>query len=148
MLVNLPYDEKIVLEKWGVTVRPYLLVEDIEHIINQLLTCNNGMERDMILIADIIAVCTDLYTGDEDVHYTYEEILYSGFWADIMEACPILVDNIRTIHREVAEYNSVQKKLGNLIDTITNKVEQIDVSAEDIAAVQKALLSFIPDGEE
>ena len=77
-MLQMTYDKKVHLAKWDIDVVPYLNLETIENIINDLITCNNGLERDMRLIADILVACTDLYNGEEEVHYTYEDILYSG----------------------------------------------------------------------
>lgn len=140
--LNLTYEEKITLDKWNVEVRPYLTLEDMQHIINQLITCNNGIERDMVLIADVIAVCTNMYNEEENPHYTYEEILYSGFWSDLIEACPILAGNIQTIYREVSEFNSINKKVIGLVDELTDKIKDFDtkdVNLKSIGEVIKVL---------
>lgn len=89
----------------------------------------------MKLIANVLVACTTLYNTKEDVHYTYEDILYSGFWSDLLEACPILRDNIQVIYREVREFNSLNRSLIGLIDTATTKLNSIDVSALDFSKI-------------
>ena len=84
-MLDLTYDKIVHIDKWDIDVVPYLTIETIESIVNDLITCNNGLERDMRLIADVLVACTDLYNGDEEVHYTYEDILYSGLWYDILD---------------------------------------------------------------
>ena len=122
IMLNLTYNKKVHIDKWDIDVIPYLSVEEMGYIINDLLTCENGLERDMKLIADILVACTDLYNQDEDITYTYEDILYSGFWYDLLDACPILRTNIETIYREVKEFNSINKSVMNLIDKATEKL--------------------------
>ena len=134
-MLNLTYDKTVHIDKWNIDVVPYLTLETIENIINDLITCNNGLERDMRLIADILVACTDLYNSEEEVHYTYEDILYSGLWYDILDACPILRSNIDTIYREVGEFLGLNKSLIRFIDSLTQFVENTDISKLDLSKV-------------
>ena len=134
-MLNLTYDKTVHIDKWDIDVVPYLTLETIESIVNDLITCNNGLERDMRLIADVLVACTDLYNGDEEVHYTYEDILYSGLWYDILDACPILRSNIDTIYREVGEFLGLNKSLIRLIDSLTEVVKNADISKFDLSKV-------------
>lgn len=134
-MLDLTYDKKIHLDKWDIDVVPYLTVEQIGYVVNDLLTCENGLERDMKLIADVLVACTDLYQEAEDVTYTYEDILYSGFWYDLLNACPILQTNINTIYREVREFNSINKAVMGLIDKATEKLNDIDVTKFDFSKI-------------
>lgn len=134
-MLNLTYDKTVHIDKWDIDVVPYLTLETIESIINDLITCNNGLERDMRLIADILVACTDLYNSEEEVHYTYEDILYSGLWYDILDACPILKSNINTIYREVGEFLGLNKSLIRFVDSLTQFVENADISKLDLSKV-------------
>lgn len=134
-MLELTYDKIVHIDKWDIDVVPYLTLEAIENIINDLITCNNGLERDMRLIADVLVACTDLYNGDEEVHYTYEDILYSGLWYDILDACPILRSNIDTIYREVGEFLGLNKSLIRFVDSLTQFVENADISKLDLSKV-------------
>lgn len=134
-MLNLTYDKTVHIDKWDIDVVPYLTLETIESIINDLITCNNGLERDMRLIADILVACTDLYNSEEEVHYTYEDILYSGLWYDILDACPILRSNIDTIYREVGEFLGLNKSLIRFVDSLTQFVENADISKLDLSKV-------------
>ena len=134
-MLNLTYDKTVHIDKWDIDVVPYLTLETIESIINDLITCNNGLERDMRLIADILVACTDLYNSEEEVHYTYEDILYSGLWYDILDACPILRSNIDTIYREVREFLGLNKSLIRFVDSLTQFVENADISKLDLSKV-------------
>lgn len=134
-MLDLTYDKTVHIDKWDIDVVPYLTLETIENIINDLITCNNGLERDMKLIADILVACTDLYNGKEEVHYTYEDILYSGLWYDILDACPILRSNIDTIYREVGEFLGLNKSLIRFVDSLTQFVENADISKLDLSKV-------------
>ena len=134
-MLDLTYDKTVHIDKWDIDVVPYLTLETIESIINDLITCNNGLERDMKLIADILVACTDLYNSEEEVHYTYEDILYSGLWYDILDACPILRSNIDTIYREVGEFLGLNKSLIRFVDSLTQFVENADISKLDLSKV-------------
>lgn len=134
-MLDLTYDKTVHIDKWNINVVPYLTIETIESIINDLITCNNGLERDMRLIADILVACTDLYNSEEEVHYTYEDILYSGLWYDILDACPILRSNIDTIYREVGEFLGLNKSLIRFVDSLTQFVENADISKLDLSKV-------------
>ena len=116
-MLDLTYDKKVHLDKWNIDIVPYLTLDTMENIINDLITCNNGLERDMRLIADILVACTDLYSGEEEVHYTYEDILYSGLWYDLLDACPILRSNIETIYREVNEFLGLNRSIMHFVDS-------------------------------
>ena len=132
-MLDLTYEKTIHIDKWDIDVVPYLSVEEMGYIINDLLTCENGLERDMKLIADVLVACTDLYNQNEDVTYTYEDILYSGFWTDLLHACPILRDNIQVIYREVKEFNSINKAVMGLIDKATEKLNEINATNFDLS---------------
>ena len=134
-MLDLTYDKIVHIDKWDIDVVPYLTIETIESIVNDLITCNNGLERDMRLIADVLVACTNLYNGDEEVHYTYEDILYSGLWYDILDACPILRSNIDTIYREVGEFLGLNKSLIRFVDSLTQFVENADISKLDLSKV-------------
>lgn len=134
-MLDLTYDKIVHIDKWDIDVVPYLTIETIESIVNDLITCNNGLERDMRLIADILVACTDLYNSEEEVHYTYEDILYSGLWYDILDACPILRSNIDTIYREVGEFLGLNKSLIRFVDSLTQFVENADISKLDLSKV-------------
>jgi len=134
-MLDLTYDKIVHIDKWDIDVVPYLTIETIESIVNDLITCNNGLERDMRLIADVLVACTDLYNGEEEVHYTYEDILYSGLWYDILNECPILRSNIDTIYREVGEFLGLNKTLIRFIDSLTQLVESADVSKLDFSKI-------------
>lgn len=144
-MLDFTYDKKVHLDKWDIDVIPYLTVEEMEHIINDLINSNNGLERDMKLVADILVACTNLYNTEEEVHYTYEDILYSGFWYDLLNACPILRTNIDTIYREVREFNSLNKSLVNLIDAATQKIEAIDASVLDFSKINLDDINHLVD---
>ena len=132
-MLDLTYEKTIHIDKWDIDVVPYLTVEEMGYIVNDLLTCENGLERDMKLIADVLVACTDLYNQNEDVTYTYEDILYSGFWTDLLHACPILRDNIQVIYREVKEFNSINKAVMVLIDKATEKLNEINATNFDLS---------------
>lgn len=134
-MLDLTYEKTIHIDKWDIDVVPYLTVEEMGYIVNDLLTCENGLERDMKLIANVLVACTDLYNQNEDVTYTYEDVLYSGFWYDLLDACPILRTNIETIYREVREFNSINKAVMGLIDKATEKLNDIDVTKLDFSKV-------------
>lgn len=144
-MLELTYEKKVHLDKWDIDVVPYLTIEEMEHIINDLINSNNGLERDMKLVADILVACTTLYNTEEEVHYTYEDILYSGFWYDLLDACPILRTNIDTIYREVREFNSLNKSLVNLIDAATQKIEAIDTSVLDFSKINLDDINHLVD---
>lgn len=141
------YGEKITLENWGIEVRPFLTLSEIESIITQVLTCKNGIERDKMLISNIIVACTDLYYEGMDFDYEYEQILYSGFWEDLLQACPILRSNIQTIHREVEEVLSTRAVVNTLLDAITNKINNLDIKEINFKAIEESLQSILKTGE-
>lgn len=134
-MLELTYDKKVHLDKWDIDVVPYLTIENIANIIEDLLNCSNGLERDLKLIADILVACTDIYNDKDEVHYTYEDILYSGFWDDLLDACPILRANIETIYREVSDVLSWEKSLIRFIDSLTDVVKSVDVSKFDFSQI-------------
>ena len=142
-MLDLTYDKKVHLDKWDIDVVPYLTLDTIENIINDLITCNNGLERDMRLIADILVACTDLYNGEEEVHYTYEDILYSGLWYDILDACPMLRSNIQTIYREVNDFLGLNRSLIHFVDSLTNVVESVDVAKFDFSKVDTEQINVL-----
>lgn len=138
-MLELKYDQKVHLDKWNIDVTPYITIENMESIINDLLNCDYGLERDMRLMADVLVACTDLYNGKEDAHYTYEEVLYSGLWDDILDACPYLKRNIEKIKEEVRDLLSVERSVVNFIDSLTVKIQELDISQLDTDKIADAM---------
>lgn len=138
-MLELKYDQKVHLDKWNIDVTPYITIENMESIINDLLNCDYGLERDMRLMADVLVACTDLYNGEEDAHYTYEEVLYSGLWDDILDACPYLKRNIEKIKEEVRDLLSVGRSVVNFIDSLTVKIQELDISQLDTDKIADAM---------
>lgn len=137
-MVNLEYGNEVYLEDFDVTItQDFLTLEQIEALVNTCLSCENQLQRDQIIISSICAVCTDMY-NDEEATYTFEEVLYSGLWTTILENAPWLKVAVDIIDREVAEHNSINKKVMSLIDTITEKVESTEVD-KLISAVINAI---------
>lgn len=142
-MLELKYNNKVHLDKWDIDVIPYLSMKNMESIINHLISCENGLQREMALIADILVACTDIYS-DKKADYTYEEILYSGLWDDIMEACPYLRANVDKIKSEVDDVLSVKWSLIKLIDSLTEKVQSIDyekLNIDEIVEATKLIIS-------
>ena len=121
-MLELTYDKKVHLDKWDIDVVPYLTIDTIAEIVNDLITY-------------VLVACTDIYNGEEEIHYTYEDILYSGFWYDLLDACPILRTNIETIYREVNDVLSWEKSLIHFIDSLTHVVESVDVTKFDFSQI-------------
>ena len=142
-MLELKYNKKIHLDKWDIDVTPYITIENMESIINDLINCKYGLERDMRLMADILVACTDIYS-DKDAHYTYEEVLYSGLWDDILEACPYLRQNIEKIKEEVNDILSVERSLIGLIDALTEQVQNFDINSLDLSQVTEAIKEIAP----
>lgn len=138
-MLELKYDQKVHLDKWNIDVTPYITIENMESIINDLLNCDYGLERDMRLMADVLVACTNLYNGEEDAHYTYEEVLYSGLWDDILDACPYLKRNIEKIKEEVRDLLSVERSVVNFIDSLTVKIQELDISQLDTDKIADAM---------
>lgn len=135
-MLKLKYDEKVHLDKWDIDVVPYITIENMEVIINDLLTCNHGLERDMKLMADVLVACTDIY-DDKDAKYTYEEIMYSGLWDDILNACPHLKANIEKINAEVDDMLSLNRAAINMVNALTMKIQEVDLSKFDTKQMMK-----------
>ena len=138
-MLELKYNQKVHLDKWNIDVTPYITIENMESIINDLLNCDYGLERDMRIMADVLVACTDLYNGKEDAHYTYEEVLYSGLWDDILDACPYLKRNIEKIKEEVRDLLSVERSVVNFIDSLTVKIQELDISQLDTDKIADAM---------
>jgi hypothetical protein len=95
-------------------------------------------------MADVLVACTDLYNCEDDAHYTYEEVLYSGLWDDILNACPYLKQNIQKIYEEVDDLLSVKKSVMNLLDVLTEKIQNINVSDLDLSQLTDAVKELAP----
>lgn len=124
-MVELKYGEEIYLETYDVTItQNYLTLEQIEYLVNSCLECETQLQRDEIMISSICAVCTDMYDNDGDATYTFEQVLYSGLWANILNEAPWLKIAVDIIDREVAEYNSVNKSLVRLVNEVSELISR------------------------
>lgn len=137
--LNLTYEEKKHLDNWNIDVKPYLTFEEMEHIVNMAMMQKTSFERDQIVISSVIVVCTDLYREDDDTNYTYEEILYSGLWKDIMQSCPILNGNIETIYAKIAEARSIEQSIINFLGELSDGINGMNISKDDVKNIVKTI---------
>ena len=42
-MLELKYNQKVHLDKWNIDVTPYITIENMESIINDLLNCDYGL---------------------------------------------------------------------------------------------------------
>lgn len=110
----------IILPEWDLEVIPYLMVNEIDLIIENMLNTNSVLEQQQSLVASVLVCVTDLFDGD--TNYTYEDVVYSGLWDDILNNCPYLKDNIDTIWVEVERQQNLECKLGGMVDSITDMI--------------------------
>lgn len=130
--LDLTYEEKIHLDKWDIDVVPQLTLSEMKSIVEIAKNQKSSFEVDESILGCVIAACTDIYKEGEDPHYTYEQILYSGLWNDIIEACPRLASNIKTIYDKVDEERSLRKAIIGLIDNATDIIKTLDLSSDTI----------------
>lgn len=133
-MVELKYGEEVYLEAYDVTItQNYLTLEQIETLVNTCLECETQLQRDEIIISSICAVCTDMYDYDGDATYTFEQVLYSGLWAEILEGAPWLKVAVEIIDREVAEYKSLNNSVVRFLDSITGLMDL--TNTEDVLSL-------------
>lgn len=136
--LNLTYEDKIHLDKWNIDVVPQLTIDQMQIIIDIAKMQKTSFEKDEAILGAIIAACTDIYS-DEDDSYTYEQIIYSGLWGDIMEACPILASNVKTIYSKLEEEKTIEYVFNKLVDKLIEKIDGIDLNQIDIERIKEVI---------
>lgn len=136
--LDLTYKEKIHLDKWDIDVVPQLTLQEMKLIVDIAKNQKDSFERDEAILASVIAACTDIYNNEDD-DYTYEEIIYSGLWNDIIEACPILASNIKNIYNKIDEERSIENSIIKLVNKITEAIDNVNISSDDINNFIKSL---------
>lgn len=130
-MLKLVYDEKIHLDKWDIDVKPYLTLKEMSQVINVVIKENNYLDKKSSLIASVLILCTDLIKDGETL--SYEEVLYSGLWEDILLTCPVLAQNVKDIQHTVDECLSLENRVAVLLEVLTDKISDIDFSKLDIS---------------
>jgi hypothetical protein len=123
-MLKLTYDEKVHLDKWDIDVKPYLTIDQIDLIYDMAKNEPNHLLRERIIMANVLVACTDLYSTEDD-NYTYEEILYSGLWDDILNACPYICKAIVAVKDAITEHNSIENTIIKAVNQLTNSIKTI-----------------------
>lgn len=120
--------DKIVID--GVSVRPYVTLDEQKIITDEMDNFNTVFEREAMMVACIVSACTDLFDEDESIEYSYEDIVYSGFWGKILHKCPAINDAVKNIRAEIKDRHSAERVGKIIIDEINSGL--IDKLAEEV----------------
>lgn len=126
--------EPIVLEEFGIEVTPYLTLEEQQMIVKTMLTTVNHLEQQQLLVAGVIFTCTNLLDSvkeeveqekegkkverKDDKSPTYEDLIYSGLWGEILNQCPYINDAIFEIEQTVIELQSASVAIVPVLENL------------------------------
>lgn len=138
MEIKLP--EKIKLDGWDIEVRPYLTLSECKVIADKMCECEDVFDRNSMLVACVMSACTNFFDNN-DVEYTYEDIVYSGLWDDVLFAGESyfydLSSCIELINSEVKRRTSLEGQLESISKAIDPKlIEQVIKAVEDNGSEQ------------
>lgn len=122
---NFKVAKNVYLMNGEIEIIPYLMVKEMELIINNMLQTSSLLEQQQILVANVLVCTTNLFDEDTDEKYVYEDIIYSGLWNEILEKCPYLKQNIETIWKEVNKRQNLEFKLCAMVDSATEILNQL-----------------------
>ena len=121
-MLELKYPEKIIMEKYGITVRPYLLPTEVALIIGELIEKETYVDKEIRLHALLLHFCTDLTkeeTSNEEVYYT---LYANGFFAELCEMIP----QVGTVYKGVKDAESMDRVFNKFLDKLGTSITNLE----------------------
>lgn len=118
-------NDKIELKEWGVSITPYLTVREAEAIVETMLLAETELEREQILVSSVLFCISDLFDEDNQAEFSFEDIVYSGFWQSVLNTSPHLVNMINLIKNTVKEKRSLEHTLINTVKALSGVFEKV-----------------------
>lgn len=134
MKLDLTYPDKVHIDKWNIDVVPQLTIDQMRIIVDIAKSQKTSFDQDEAVLGAVIAACTNIYSSEDD-SYTYEQIIYSGLWGDIMSACPILASNVKMIYEKLAEEKTVEYLFEKLVDKLVEKIDSVNIDVDKLREV-------------
>lgn len=144
---ELQVQDKVYLEDWDIEVTPFLTVKEMELIIQHLSSTRSYLTQQQVLVGEVMILCTDILKKDENAQLIYEDIVYSGLWDAILEACPYLKECILIIWADVKTQQTLESTLCNLMDKTTDTINKIAEDKNLGDKLVKFLSKFAPKQE-
>jgi hypothetical protein len=118
------------IESNNIKIRPYLMIEEINDIVNQCLTTNNQVERELIKVCKTIEYCTNIDLGKGDIQG--EEVYNMICELGIVENIKIDVNNYYIVDECIENSESTFVAMNGILNVINNKLNELEkeVSAE------------------
>lgn len=129
----------------GMEVIPFISLPAMDEIVEKMLEQHTIEDREMILVYGVLGNCTTIIEmmnqDEDDIDITYPEIVYSGFFDNIVNECPYIADAIKKIRAEVERKESFQYVLNDFVEKLANMVE---TASENIGGgmLDKAIEQF------
>lgn len=121
--------ENIILKDFDIEVTPYLTLKEQQMIVKTMLSTDNYLEQQQLMVAGIIYTCTNLLDGEVELdaenpqpnakQYTYEDLVYSGVWEALLKECPYIKQAIKDIHICVKKLQSMETAMVPVLDSVT-----------------------------
>ena len=123
-------------EKYDMDVFPYIPIEWCRKIADVLVEYDNPIDREQALVSDVLLCTTPLFDEENaDKTYTYEQLVYSGFWDEFLEEFPYIKQGIDLILKEVANreslVNTITEGLTGLMQGLTDGIEKAQEEGVD-----------------
>lgn len=127
---------KIYWEKYDIDVLPYIPIDWCKKIVDILVDYDNMIDREQGLVCDILLCTTPLFDEEnDDKTYTYEQLVYSGFWDEFLEKFPYIKQGIDLILKEVARreslVNTITEGLTGFIEGLSNGIVKAQEEGTD-----------------
>lgn len=105
--------EKIYLEKYEVTVNPYLTYAEIQNIANEAIKYQTWSERNAIIDYMLLCYATDIKREEIDEN-GHEAILFSG----LLDKVKDVVENYYSIFEAIKHEESLIKQIALIMDSL------------------------------
>lgn len=125
--------QKVHWEKYDIDVLPYIPIDWCKKIVDILVNYDSQIDREQGLICDVLVCTTPLF--DDDNEFTYEQLVYSGFWDELLTEFPYIRQGVDLILKELANRESLVKTitdgLTGLIEGMTEGIEKAQEEGTD-----------------
>jgi len=128
--------DRVHWEKYDMDVLPYIPVDWCKKIVDILVGYDNMIDREQGLVCDVLLCTTPLFDEEnDDKTYTYEQLVYSGFWDEFLTDFPYIKQGVNLILKEVARreslVNTITEGLTGLIEGMTEGIEKAQEEGAD-----------------
>lgn len=127
----LTYPKKIVLEEYGIEVRPYLYLDEKRQIVEKMLELSDPIDRELCMWSIIFQVCCGIDEGTD-----YDLLCATGVKEKVAD---VLWNDINEINNAVADSESMIRIVSAFLADMTTLMDKTTKKIPTGAKLEKLM---------